>query len=72
MEKPQANRSNYEQDRADAASAQFVSKQEDGLYHNSSAKTSVFRGLEQVKAGKNAKSPPDLKADTRLVKQLED
>jgi hypothetical protein len=52
--------------------AEVIPQREVWLYKNPKAKASVLRGLEQAKAGKTAKSPPDWKADARLAEQLDD
>ena len=49
-----------------------VPRRERWLHKNPKAKALVLRGLTQAKAGRTAKSPPDLKADARLAKQLDD
>jgi hypothetical protein len=51
--------------------AQVIPQREAWLQENPKAKASVLRGLTQAKAGKKAKSP-DLQADARLTKQLDD
>ncbi|MBU4273547.1 MAG: hypothetical protein KKA28_16930 [Planctomycetes bacterium] len=52
--------------------AQVIPQREVWLHKNPKAKASVLRGLEQAKAGKKAKSPPDLETDARLAEQLDD
>jgi hypothetical protein len=52
--------------------AEVVPQRELWLHKNPKAKASVLRGLEQAKACKTAKSPPDLEADARLTEQLDD
>jgi hypothetical protein len=52
--------------------AQVVPQREIWLHKNPEAKASVLRGLAQAKAGKKAKSSPDLAHDARLVEQLDD
>ncbi len=52
--------------------AQVVPQREIWLHKNPKAKASVLRGLAQAKAGKRAKSSPDLARDARLVEQLDD
>jgi hypothetical protein len=52
--------------------AQVVPQREIWLHKNPKAKVSVLRGLAQAKAGKKAKSAPDLAGDARLVEQLDD
>ncbi len=52
--------------------ARVIPQRELWLYKNPKAKASVLRGLAQAKAGKKAKSPPDLATDARLAEQLDD
>ena len=52
--------------------AEVIPQREVWLHRNPKAKASVLCGLEQAKAGKTAKSPPDLEADARLAEQLDD
>ena len=52
--------------------AEVIPQREVWLRKNSKAKASVLRGLEQAKSRETAKSPPDLKADSRLAEQLDD
>jgi hypothetical protein len=52
--------------------AEVVPQREVWLHKNPRAKAAVLRGLEQAKARETAKSPPDLKADSRLAEQLDD
>ncbi len=52
--------------------AHVIPQREVWLLKNPKAKASVLWGLEQAKAGKKAKSPPDLEADSRLAEQLDD
>jgi hypothetical protein len=52
--------------------AQVIPQRELWLHKNPKAKASVLRGLAQAKAGKAAKSPPDLVGDARLVERLDD
>ena len=51
--------------------AEVIPQREAWLHKNSKAKASVARGLQQAKAGKKAKSPPNLTADARLAEQLD-
>ncbi len=53
------------------ALAPAVPQREAWLHKNSKAKAAVLRGLEEAKAGKMTKSP-DLEADARLMKRLDD
>ena len=50
--------------------AQVIPQRELWLHKNPKARASVLRGLEQAEAGKMAKSPPDLEADSRLAERL--
>ncbi len=52
--------------------AEVLPQREVWLHKNPKAKASVLRGLAQAKAGRAAKSPPDLQRDARLVEQLDD
>jgi hypothetical protein len=52
--------------------AQIIPQREVWLHKNRKAKAAVLRGLRQAKTGKRAALPPDLKADARLAKQLDD
>jgi len=52
--------------------AEIVPQREVWLHKNPKAKASVLRGLEQAKARKTAKSPPNLKADARLAEQIDE
>lgn len=52
--------------------AQVIPQREVWLHKNPKARASVFRGLEQAKAGKRAESPPDLDADALFAEQLDD
>lgn len=50
--------------------AQVIPKREVWLHKTSKTKAAVLRGLQQAKAGKLAKSPPDLENDEQLAKRL--
>ncbi len=52
--------------------AEVIPQREVWLHKNPKAKASLLRGLDQAKAGKKAKSPPNLEADARLAAQLDD
>jgi hypothetical protein len=52
--------------------AEVIPQREVWLHKNPKAKASVLRGLEQARSRTAAKSPPDLKADSRLAEQLDD
>jgi hypothetical protein len=52
--------------------AQVIPQREAWLREHPKARASVLRGLAQAKAGKTAKSPPDLASDTLLAEQLDD
>jgi hypothetical protein len=51
---------------------QMVPESEMWLYRNQEAKALVFRGLAEARDRKFSKHPPDLKADKKLVTELED
>ena len=69
MDKSPINAPDFERCRADASG---IPQREFWLHKNPKTKASVLRGLEQAKAGKKAKSSPDLEADAHLAEQLED
>jgi hypothetical protein len=52
--------------------AEVVPQREVWLHKNPRAKAAVLRELKQAKSRETAKSPPDLKADSRLAEQLDD
>jgi hypothetical protein len=52
--------------------ARVIPEREMWLYQNPEARETVFRGLEQARAGQFAESPPDLEADAEWVQELED
>ncbi|MFN0205994.1 MAG: hypothetical protein ACKVS6_06735 [Planctomycetota bacterium] len=52
--------------------ARLISEKEAWLYQNPSARASLRRGLKQAAEGRFATNPPDLKADAKLTKELED
>jgi len=52
--------------------ARVIPEREVWLYENPQALASVRRGLDQARKGKVAKTPPDLKAASKLAEQLED
>ena len=52
--------------------ARVIPEREAWLYENPKALTAVRRGLDQVRKGHVAKTPPDLKMAAKLAAQLED
>jgi hypothetical protein len=52
--------------------AQVIPQREVWLHKNPKAKASVHRGLMQARAGKAAKSAPDLQRDALFAEQLVD
>ena len=52
--------------------ARVIPESEAWLYVSPKALASVRRGLDQARKGNLMKNPPDLKAATKLAKQLED
>jgi hypothetical protein len=52
--------------------AAVIPQREVWVHKNPKAKASVLRGLTQAKAGRRAKSPPDVARDALLVEQLDD
>ena len=52
--------------------ARVIPEREAWLYWNPKALAAVRRGLDQARAGKVAKSPPDLQSAAKLAGQLED
>ena len=52
--------------------ARVIPESEAWLYKNPNALAAVRLGLEQARAGRVTKNPPDLKAAVKLAKQLED
>jgi hypothetical protein len=52
--------------------AQVIPQREVWLHKNALAKESIYRGLNQAKAGKLSKVSPDIEHDALFVAQLED